>query len=185
MQTHLAHHCAPLGLFSWGVANNAAAASWLLAFRLPQEMTALHPPSKSTFIRLRKRGQSKHILGALNIDWELIDQHLWTRGLSVLTRDELWRQLILQRNSSTTDAVYRGHDHDKWNAWTQQRDFVWMSRTTRPTQMTLRMSAWILWGRTNCQTYLDWLEHFEQQQTQLGRFKTKKSYWVVKRRLQT
>ena len=37
-------------------------------FRLPQEMTPLHPPSKSTFMRLRKRGQSKHILGGLDIN---------------------------------------------------------------------------------------------------------------------
>ena len=154
-------------------------------FRLPQDMTALHPPSKATFIRLRKRGQSKHILGGLDIDWKLIDQHLWTRGPSVLTRDELERQLFLLRSSSTTEVVYRGNDRDKWNLWTQQRALVWMSQSTRPAQMTLRVSAWILWGRTNYQAYLDWLDHLEHQQTQSGRFKTKKGYWVVKRRPQS
>ena len=45
-----------------------------------------------------------------------------------------------------------------------------------PAQMTLRMSAWIFWGRTNYQAYLDWLEFLERQQTQSGRFKTKKGY---------
>ncbi len=154
-------------------------------FRLRQEMTPLQPPSKSTFMRLRKRGQSKHILGGLDINWKLIGQHLWTSGPSVLTRDELERQLSLLRNSSTAETIYRGHDRDKWKLWTQQRDLVWMNKATAPAQMTLRMSSWILWGRTNYQAYLDWLEHLEQQQTQSGRFKTKKGYWVVKRRPQT
>ena len=154
-------------------------------FRLPQDMTALHPPSKATFIRLRKRGQSKHILGGLTINWRLIAQHLWTNGPSVLTRGELERQLFLLRSGSTTEVAYRGNDKDKWDMWTQQRDLAWRSQTTMPAQMTLRMSAWIIWGRTNYQAYLDWLDYLEHQQTQSGRFKTKKGYWVVKRRPQT
>ena len=32
-------------------------------FRLPQTMASVRPPSKTTFVRLRKRVQSKHILG--------------------------------------------------------------------------------------------------------------------------
>ena len=52
--------------------------------RLPQEVAELHPPSKATFIRLRKRGQSKHILGGMKINWKLIDQNLWTAGPTAL-----------------------------------------------------------------------------------------------------
>ena len=36
--------------------------------RLPQDLPVLHPPSKATFIRLRKRDQSKHILGGLVVN---------------------------------------------------------------------------------------------------------------------
>ena len=154
-------------------------------YRLPQDLPELRPPSKATFIRLRKRGQSKHILGGLVVNWRLIDQHLWTEGSPTLSREELTRRLFLVRTSSTTEAVYRGHDPDKWNLWKQHRRLVWDSQTNMPPQMTLRMSAWILWGRTNYQAYLNWLEFLEHQQTQSGRFKTKKGYWVVKRRPQT
>ena len=38
-------------------------------FRLPQTMADVRPPSKATFVRLRKRVQSKHILGGLEINW--------------------------------------------------------------------------------------------------------------------
>ena len=43
------------------------------------------------------------------------------------------------------------------------------------------MSAWVLWGNTNHQSYLDWLAQVEREQIQTGRFKTKKGYWIVKR----
>ena len=148
-------------------------------------MAVVRPPSKSTFVRLRKRGQSKHILGGLVINWELIDQHLWMDGPPILTRAELENQLFLLRSGSTTVATYKGHDHEKWRQWKQRRDSLWWSRTNLPAAMTLRMRAWILWGCTNHQSYLDWLAHVEQQQVQTGRFKTKKGYWIVKRRLQT
>ena len=124
-------------------------------YRLPQDLPELRPPSKATFIRLRKRGQSKHILGGLVVNWRLIDQHLWTEGPPTLSREELTRRLFLVRTSSTTEAVYRGHDPDKWNLWKQHRRLVWDSQTNMPPQMTLRMSAWILWGRTNYQAYLN------------------------------
>ena len=116
-------------------------------YRLPQNLPELRPPSKATFVRLRKRGQSKHILGGLVVNWKLIDQHLWAEGPPTLSREELTRHLFLFRTSSTTEAVYRGHDPDKWNLWKQHRKLVWDSKTNMPAQMTLRMSAWIFWGR--------------------------------------
>ena len=110
-------------------------------FRLHEAMAVVRPPSKSTFARLRKRGQSKHILAGLVINWDLIDQHLWMAGPSTLTRAELESQLFLLRTGSTTVATYRGHDHEKWRQWRERRDRVWWSRTTLPAPMTLRMSA--------------------------------------------
>ena len=106
-------------LEEWQSALLRRTSCWL--FRLPQEMTTLQPSSKSTFIRLRR---SKHVLGGLDINWQLIDQHLWTSGPSVLTRDELHRQHFLQRNSSTTDAVYKGRDQGEWDDWQQHRTLV-------------------------------------------------------------
>ena len=154
-------------------------------FRLPQTMADVRPPSKATFVRLRKRVQSKHILGGLEINWDLIEQHLWMDGPPILSRAELENQLFLLRSGSTTAATYKGHDSEKWRPWTQRRNSLWWGRTNSPPALTLRMSAWILWGCTNHQSYLDWLAHVEQQQVQTGRFKTKKGYWIVKRRLQT
>ncbi len=121
-------------------------------FRLPQEIPALRPPNKSTFIRLRKRGQSKHILGGLQINWELIDQNLWTRGPTVLDRDGLYRQFFLHRNSSTTDGVYKGEDSNRWTA------LLWASQSAQPPRMALGVSSWILWGQTNYQAYQEWLD---------------------------
>ena len=129
--------------------------------------------------------KNKHILGGLVVNWDLIRQHLWTEGPSILSREELTRRLFLLRTSSTTETVYRGNDPDKWNPWKQHRRLVWNHQSNMPPQMTLRMSAWIHWGRTNYQAYLTWLEFLEHQQTQSGRFKTKKGYWVVKRCSQT
>ena len=170
-------------LDQWQAALLRRTSNW--PFRLPQEMPALHPPSKSTFIRLWKRGQSKHILGGLQINWELIDQHLWTSGPTVLDRDGLYRQLFLHRNCSTTDRVYRGNDPSKWAERRRHRALVWASQSAQPPQMALRMSSWILWGQTNYQAYLEWLDNLEQQQTQSGRFKTKNGYWRVRRHPQT
>ena len=151
----------PLPLGEWQATLLRRTSCW--PYRLPQDLPELRPPSKATFIRLRKRGQS------MVVNWDLIRQHLWTEGPSILSREELTRRLFLLRTSSTTEAVYRGNDPDKWNPWKQHRRLVWG----------------ILWGRTNYQAYLTWLEFLEHQQTQSGRFKTKKGYWVVKRRPQT
>ena len=68
--------------------------------RLPQKVTELHPPSKATFIRLRKRGQSKHILGGMKVDWKLINQNLRTIGPTVLGREALYKHLFLNRRCS-------------------------------------------------------------------------------------
>ena len=160
----------PLPLGEWQATLLRRTSCW--PYRLPQDLPELRPPSKATFIRLRKRGQSKHILGGLVVNWDLIRQHLWTEGPSILSREELTRRLFLLRTSSTTETVYRGNDPDKWNPWKQHRRLVWDHQTNMPPQMTLRMSAWILWGRTNYQAYLTWLEFLERQQTQSGRFKT-------------
>ena len=70
-------------------------------FRLPQEIMQLRPSSKTTFIRLRKRRQSKHILGGLDIDWKLIDQ------------SHLYLQLFVQRTGSTSDIEYEGRDQGR------------------------------------------------------------------------
>ena len=49
--------------------------------RLPQTMADVRPPSKATFVRLRKRVQSKHILGGLEINWDLIELYFPGRTL--------------------------------------------------------------------------------------------------------
>ena len=82
--------------------------------RLPQEVAELHPPSKAIFIRLRQRGQSKHILGGMKINWKFIYQNLWTAGPTVLDREALYKHLFLNRNCSTSDAVYKGPNRSKW-----------------------------------------------------------------------
>ena len=149
-------------------------------FRLPQTMASVRPPSKTTFVRLRKRVQSKHILGGLKINWGLIEQHLWMDGPPMLSRADLENQLFLLRSGSTTSATYKGRDRERWGPWTQRRDSLWWGRTNTPPTLALSMTAWIIWGNTNHQSYLDWLAHVEQQQIQTGRFKTKKGYWIVK-----
>ena len=101
-------------------------------FRLPQTMTDVRPPSKATFVRLRKRVQSKHILGGLKINWDLIEQHLWMDGPPILSRAELENQLFLLRSESTTAATYKGHDIEKWRPWTQRRNSLWWGRTDLP-----------------------------------------------------
>ena len=79
-------------------------------FRLPQTMADVRPPSKATFVRLRKRVQSKQILGGLEINWDLIEQHLWMDGPPMLSRVDLENQLFLLRSGSTT----AGHDRERW-----------------------------------------------------------------------
>ena len=59
-------------------------------FRLPQTMVSVRPPSKTTFVRLRKRVQAKHILGGLKINWILIEQHLWMDGF-LCFRGQTWK----------------------------------------------------------------------------------------------
>ena len=136
-------------------------------------------------MRLRKRVQSKHILGGLKINWGLIEQHLWMDGPPMLSRADLENQLFLLRSGSTTSATYKGRDRERWGPWTQRRDSLWWGRTNKPPTLALSTSAWIIWGNTNHQSYLDWLAHVEGQQIQTGRFKTKKGYWIVKRSRQT
>ena len=150
-------------------------------FRLPQNIVSVRPPSKTTFVRLRKRVQAKHILGGLEINWSLIEKHLWMEGPPMLSRADLENQLFLLRSGSTTSATYKGRDRARWGPWTQRRDTLWWSRTYTPPRLALSMSVWILWGNTNHQSYLDWLAQVEQEQIQTGRFKTKKGYWIVKR----
>ena len=117
-------------------------------FRLPQTIADVRPPSKATFVRLRKRVQSKHILGGLEINWDLIEQHLRMDGPPMFSRADLENQLFLFRSGSTTAATYKGRDREKWRPWTQRRDSLWWGRTNTPPTLTLSMSAWILWGCT-------------------------------------
>ena len=100
-------------------------------FRLPQTMASVRPPSKTTFVRLRKRVQSKHILGGLKINWDLIEQHLWMDGPPMLSRADLENQLFLLRSGSTTAATYKA---------------LWWGRTNTPPTLALSMSAWIIWA---------------------------------------
>ena len=74
-------------------------------FRLPQTMVSVRPLSKTTFVRLRKRVQAKHILGGLEINWGLIEKHLWMDGPPMLSRADLENQLFLLRSGSTTSAT--------------------------------------------------------------------------------
>ena len=98
-------------------------------FRLPQTMVSVRPPSKTTFVRLRKqRVQAKHILGGLEINWGLIEQHLWMDGSPMLSREDLENQFLL-RSGSTTSATYKGRDRARWEPWTQRRDSLWWDRT--------------------------------------------------------
>ena len=154
-------------------------------FRLPQTIVSVRPPSKTTFVRLRKRVQAKHILGGLEINWGLIKKHLWMDGPPMLSRADLENQLFLLRSGSTTSATYKGRDRARWGPWTQRRDTLWWGRTYTPPRLAFSMSAWIIWGNTNHQSYLDWLAQVEREQIQTGRFKTKKGYWIVKRSRQT
>ena len=171
-------------------------------FRLPQNIVSVCPPSKTTFVKIRKRVQAKHILGnlrpgsypssieqkktkhipgGLEINWGLIEKHLWMEGPPMLSRADLENQLFLLRSGSTTSATYKGRDRARWGPWTQRRDTLWWGRTYTPPRLALSMSAWILWGNTNHQSYLDWLAQVEQEQIRTRRFKTKKGYWIVKR----
>ena len=92
---------------------------------LGQEVVELRPPSKATFIRLRKQGQSKHILGGLKVAWRLIYQNLWTTGPAALAREALYKQLFLNRKCSMNDEVYKGRDRDRWNQWNYHRSILW------------------------------------------------------------
>ena len=74
----------PLPLGEWQATLLRRTSCW--PYRLPQDLPELRPQSKATFIRLRKRGQSKHILGGLVVNWDLIRQHLWTRTFYFLQR---------------------------------------------------------------------------------------------------
>ena len=65
------------------------------------------PSSKTTFVRLRKRVQSKHILGGLKINWGLIEQHLWMDGSPMLSRVDLENQ------PHTRGVTERGGDHGR------------------------------------------------------------------------
>ena len=56
----------PLPLGEWQATLLRRTSCW--PYRLPQDLPELRPPSKATFIRLRKRGQSKHILGGLVVN---------------------------------------------------------------------------------------------------------------------
>ena len=93
--------------------------------RLPQEVVELRSPSKVTFIRLRKQGRSKHILGGLKVAWRLIFQHLRTGGPAVLSREALYKILFLNRKCSMNDEVYKGCDRDRWKQWNYHRSILW------------------------------------------------------------
>ncbi len=103
-----------------------------------------HPFSKATFIRLRKRGQSKHILGGMKVDWKLMDQNLWTTGPTVLDREALYKHLFLNRKCSMSDEVSKGHNRNKWDQWNYHRYTLWHTRRNLTPQMALNMSSWIL-----------------------------------------
>ena len=70
----------------------------LLAVQVTQNIVSVRPPSKTTFVRLRKRVQAKHILGGLEINWGLIEKHLWMDGPPMLSRADLENQLFLLRS---------------------------------------------------------------------------------------
>ena len=170
------------------VAPTAAASSQLTmttevggqsSFNPPQQhQTGKASKSATVLVRTKQPSSNKHIA------------QLFQTLLSVFGADST---LGSQLSSSSFGDMHLHRVIDSYAASTLMKylnvvgNFIRMSAvpTCLPAVMTLRMSAWILWGCTNHQSYLDWLAHVEQQQVQTGRFKTKKGYWIVKRRLQT
>ena len=93
--------------------------------------------------------------------------------------------LFLTRNCSMNDEVCKGRDQQRWDQWKYCRSILWFSRHNNPPRMALQITSWIQWGQSDHLAYVERLRKQEQQQTQAGRFKTRKGYWQVKRRNQT
>ena len=116
----------PLPLGEWQATLLRRTSCW--PHRLPQDQPELRPPSKATFIRLRKRGQFKHILGGLVVTGI---SFATTYGLKDLpsSLEKLTRRLFLLRPAPRLKLFIEENDPDKWNPWKQHCRLVCVKTT--------------------------------------------------------
>ena len=121
--------------------------------RLPQEVVELRPPSKATFIRLRKQGQSKHL------GWVegCLEAHLPTpmdNGTYSVKPGGSVQATLPQSEMLNERRSLQRTRQDRWNQWNYHRWILWHNRRNNDPYMALRMSSWIQWGLSNHQSYV-------------------------------